>query len=87
MKLPFLPIEVRLPWVMESPISWAARWYADNYEMENEINGSTYMAMMYAAYTRECKVPAAEVVLVECTNKDGSKGYWFEDRRELMGGE
>ena len=80
------PIEFRFPLAFvqpEVPWGWAQKAYTDLVDgMADEVDGRTYMSMMYAGFVRECKIPAEFVALVELRNKDGSKVYYFTDQRD-----
>jgi len=84
MRIPWLGIHIMREVKEEGPAGWAAEEYVRLYEMmEEEGEGSRYLGMMYAAFVRECRVPAEFVGMMESKDGDGGKRYRFIDCRDF----
>lgn len=82
MRIPWLGIHI----VREEPepeLGWAQEEYVRLFEAVEDGDGERYLGMMYAAFVRECRVPAMYVALCEYKGNDGSKMYRLVDAREF----
>lgn len=84
MRIPWLGIHIVRETGDADEGTWASDAYVRLYEMiEEEGEGSRYLGMMYAAFVRECKIPAQFVGMMEASAPDGRKLYRLIDVRDF----